>query len=130
MSRDAERFRPQSEYNKLVYERLQVAYPDLVDRKVTVLFYSALHRVNYWFDAQTGSVPKSRVERRHRVRDDISHVLDTYDDLCLTSRGARYCEGFRIRDGVRGHAARLLERPERGIPFAGRWALICRRPRA
>lgn len=118
MSRDTEWFRLQSEYNKQAYERLQVACPDLIGWKVTVLFYSALHRVNYWFDTQTGSVPKSHVERRHRVRDEIPHVFDTYGDLYLISMRARYCEGFRIRDGVRRHAAKLLERLERDIPFA------------
>ena len=39
----------QSEYNRHVYEWRQESRPDLADWKVVVLFYSALHRVNYWF---------------------------------------------------------------------------------
>ena len=59
MSRDTEWFRLQSEYNKQAYERLQVACPDLIGWKVTVLFYSALHRANYWFDTRRGAFPRA-----------------------------------------------------------------------
>ena len=117
MSIDVEWFRQQSEYNKRVYDLLHADHRDMADWKVTVLFYSGLHRINYWFGTQTGSVPCSHVERKRRVKSELRRVFDDYDDLYLMSRRARYCEGFRIGDDSRKHAAGLLERLERKIPF-------------
>lgn len=62
MSRDGEWFGLQSECNKQVHERLRAARPDRTYWGATVLFHSALHRVDCWFCMQTGSVPKSRAE--------------------------------------------------------------------
>ena len=43
-------YREQSEYNRRFYEWLHKVRPrDAHDWKVVALFYSALHRVNYWF---------------------------------------------------------------------------------
>lgn len=68
MNEKTEWFRQQSEYNKQTYERLLASHADLDDWKVTMLFYSALHRINYWLDKRTGRVPRSHVERNQRVR--------------------------------------------------------------
>ena len=120
MSIDVEWFRQQSEYNKRVYERLQADHRDMADWKVTVLFYSGLHRINYWLGTQTGRVPSSHVERKRRVKSELPRAIYDYNSLYLMSRRARYCEGFRIGDDSRRHAAGLLDRLERSIPFDDR----------
>lgn len=110
-------FKRQSEYNRDVYERLHANNSDLADWKVTVLFYSALHRVNYWFAVQTGRAPSSHFERNRRVGGELPRVFGHYKFLYLMSRRARYCEGFRIKDDARRHSVEVLGLLEKEIPF-------------
>ena len=117
MSQDAEWYRRQSEYNRSVYEWMDESRPNLADWKVTVLFYSALHRVNYWFVTQTEKVPENHVERNRRVERELPAIFDDYRDLYTMSRRARYCEGFRTDTFNRGHAVDLLDRLEKELPF-------------
>ena len=117
MSQDAEWYRRQSEYNRSVYEWMDESRPNLTDWKVVVLFYSALHRVNYWFATQTGKVPENRAGRNRRVRRELPQIFDDYRDIYTMSRRARYCEGFRTVDFHRGHAVDLLDRLTKEIPF-------------
>ena len=78
MSQEAEWLRRQGEYNRRVYGRPEADHDDLAGWKATVLFYSALHRVNYWFDARTGQVPKNHYERNRRVEDKPPAVFGGY----------------------------------------------------
>ncbi len=117
MSQDAEWYRQQSEYNRSVYEWMDESRPNLTDWKVVVLFYSALHRVNYWFVTQTGKVPENHAERNRRVRRELPQIFGRYRNLYMMSRRARYCEGFRTVDFHRGHAVDLLDILEKEIPF-------------
>ena len=76
--------------------------PNLAGWKAAVLFYSALHRVNYWFATQTEKIPESYAERNRRVRRELPHIFDDYMDIYTMSRRGRYCEGFRTVDFHRG----------------------------
>lgn len=100
-----------------VYGRPHANNSDLADWKVTVLYYSALHRVNYWFAAQAGRAPSNRFERNRRVEDELSRVLGHCKFLYLMSRRARYCEGFRIKGDARRHSVEVLGLLEKEIPF-------------
>ncbi len=117
MSQRTEWFKRQCEYNKRVYDLLHANHPGLDDWKVTVLFYSGLHRVNYWFDVQTGSAPENHTVRNQRVRVEMPSISNTYNTLYMMSRRARYCDGFRTNDAHRKLAAGLLGRLEEDIPF-------------
>ena len=120
MSTGAEWFRQQSEHSKRAYEMLHADHRGMADRKVTVQFHSGPHRINHWFGTKTGSVPCSHVEMKRRAKGELRRAFDDYDDLCLMSRRARYCEGFRAEDDSRRHAAGLLDRLEGNIPFGDR----------
>ena len=113
-------FRRQGEHSKRVYELLHADRRGMADWKVTVPFHSGLHRINHWFGTKTGSVPCSHMERKRRAKGELRRVFDDYDDLYLISRRARYCEGFRIGDDRRRHAAGLLDRLKGNIPFGDR----------
>ena len=117
MSQDAEWYRQQSEYNRSVYEWMDESRPNLTGWKAAVLFYSALHRVNYWFATQTGKVPENHAERNRRVRRELPHIFDDYRDLYELSMRARYRDGFRTHDSHRVHALDLLGRLEQGLPL-------------
>ena len=112
-------YREQSEHNRLVYELLHAAWPDEVhDWKVVALFYSGLHRVNYWLAGRTGRAPASHFERNRRVKDEVRQVFSAYRDLCLMSLRARYHDGLRTRDDHRSRALALLIQLEAALPFA------------
>ena len=96
---------------------MQEGRSDLTDWKAAVLFYSTLHRVNYWFATQTEKVPENHAERNRRVGYELPAIFDDYRDLYVMSRRARYCKGFRTDDFYRGHAVGLLDRLEKAIPF-------------
>ena len=117
MSQGAEWHRRQSEYNRRVYEWLHESRPDPTDWKVTTLFYSALHRINYWFAVQTKKVPESHAERNRRVENELPTMFDDYRDLYTLSMRARYRDGFRTHDSHRRHALLLPGRLEKGLPF-------------
>ena len=91
--------------------------PNLAGWKAAVLFYSALHRVNYWFATQTEKIPESYAERNRRVRRELPQIFGRYRNLYMMSRRARYCEGFRTVDFHRGHAVDFLDRLEKELPF-------------
>ena len=110
-------FRRQSEYNKKFCEWPHANRRDLSDWKVIPSFYSALHRVNYWFDTRTGRVPGNHTERNRRVRNELPQVRSEYGNLYVMSRRARYCDGFRIGDARRRLAARMSDRTELELPF-------------
>ena len=83
-----ERHMRQCEHNRRSYERLYTHRPDLIDRKVTALFYSALHRVNYWLIARAGQAPKSHFIRNRRVENELPQVFNVYRDLFYELAGA------------------------------------------
>lgn len=107
----------QSEYNRHFYEWLHAHRSDLLDWKVTALFYSALHRVNYWFITRTGRVPKNHLVRNRRVENELPQVFNVYRDLYFMSLRARYRDGYRTDDHYRRLALDLLNQIEREIPF-------------
>lgn len=117
MMEDAEWHREQSEYNRWVYERLVADYDDMADWKVVALFYSALHRVCYWFIKQTGRAPESHAERNRRVRHELPQVFGDYRNLYRESIRARYLDGFRVTDDRQKAAYALLCRIEKRLPF-------------
>ena len=117
MTPTLEWYRAQSEYNEQFYEWLHAARPkDAHDWKVTALFYSALHRVNYRFAKDTGRAPKSHAERNGRVRREMPRVRGDYMDLYAASIRARY-DGFRVTDDRRKSAHVLLRRIKGNLPF-------------
>ena len=75
---------------------------------MNALFYSALHRINYWLVRQTGRAPRNHAERNRRVECELPQVLDDYNDLYLLSMRARYREGHRLGDDRRESAHELL----------------------
>ena len=112
-------YREQSEHNRGIYELLQAACPDGAhDWKVTALFYSALHRINYWLLMQTGRAPGSHFKRNQRVESTLPQVFGDYNDLYIMSLQARYHDGLRTEDLHRRRALTLLNRLERALPFA------------
>ena len=117
MSQDAEWYRQQSEYNRSVYEWMDESRPNLTDWKVAVLFYSALHRANHWFAAQSEKGPENRAGRNRRVRRELPQIFGRYRNLYTMSRRERYCKGFRTVNSHRGHAVDLLDILEKEIPF-------------
>ena len=117
MTQKREWYRRQSEHSKRFYKRIAADYDDLADWKTTVLFYSALHRVNYWLDVLTGRAPKSHFERNRQVGRELPTVSDDYHALYRMSREARYSEGFRLGDARSEHAAKLMGRIEKELPF-------------
>ena len=110
-------YRELSEYNMLVYERLVADYDDLADWKVNALFYSALHRVNYWFAMNTGRAPESHFGRNRRVRHEIPRVFSDYKEPCTASSRARHCDGFRVADDRRKTACEVQCRIAKALPF-------------
>ena len=117
MTQKREWCRRQSEHSRRFYERIAAGYDDLADWKATALFRSALHRASYWLDALTGRAPKSHSERNRRVGRELPTVSDDYRALCRMSREARCSEGFRFGDARGGHAAKLMGRIEKELPF-------------
>ena len=117
---EADWYRQQGEHDTRVYEYLDAGHDELADWKVTVLLYSALHRVNHWFITQTGRVSDSHALRYRRVRHELAHAYEDCRDYAMSVR-ARYCEGFRIKDRRFKTAVGLSGRLEKKIPFtAGR----------
>ena len=111
-------YREQSERCMRFYDWLQAVRPDDVhDWKVVVLFYSALHRINYWLVKQTGRNPKNHAERNRRVESELPQVFDDYRDLYMMSLQARYYEGFGVTDDRREVAYELLCRIEKALLF-------------
>ena len=117
MTEDAEWYKAQSEYNRRVYERLVADYDDMADWKVVALFYSALHRVNYWFVVRTGRAPDNHTKRNRSVRREMQEVFVDYRDLYMDSVRARYRDGFRVSDDRRKEAHARLCRIEEKLPF-------------
>ena len=112
-------YKEQSEHNRHIYEILQSAWPDGAhDWKVTALFYSVLHRANYWLVRETGRAPRRHIERNLRVEGELPQVFGIYNDLYAMSMRARYREGFRTTDYYRGRALALPDQLERRLPFA------------
>ena len=102
-------YKEESEQNRRFYELLQATWPDKFHNwKVNALFYSALHRINYWLVRQTGRAPRNHAERNRRVECELPQVLDDYNDLYLLSMRARYREGHRLGDDRRESAHELL----------------------
>ena len=105
-------------YNEKFYERLQEAWPRYAhDWKVNSIFYSALHRINYWFAKETGRAPESHAERNRRVRLELPQVRGDYLNLYTASIRARYCDGFRVTDDRRRSSHILLCRIKKSLPF-------------
>lgn len=118
MAPTLEWYREQSKYNKQFYEWLHRVRPsDAHDWKVNVLFYSALHRVNYWFAKNTGRAPRNHTERNLRVRRELPQVFKDYRDLYMMSREARYRDGHRLGDNRRKSAVESVGRIEDELPF-------------
>ena len=68
-------YREQSEHNRAFYELVQATWPDKYhDWKVNPLFYSGLHRINYWFVKETGRAPESHFERNRQIRNRMPQV--------------------------------------------------------
>ena len=112
-------YREQSEHNRAFYEMVQATWPDRFhDWKINPLFYSGLHRINYWFVKETGWAPENHFERNQQIRNRMPQVRSDYMDLYMMSMRARYLEGFRTKDYYRGRALALLNRLERKLPFA------------
>ena len=86
MSQDAEWHRRQSEYNRRVSEWMDESRPNPADWKAAVLFYPALHRANYWFDARTERVRATLSGTVGRER--TTHVFDDCKDLLYGQAGA------------------------------------------
>ena len=82
------------------------------------MFYSALHRVNYWFDARTGRAPKNHAEGSRLVEGGPPMAFSYYKTLYLPSTRARYCEGFGLGDARRRLAVKMLDKIEKEIPFS------------
>ena len=112
-------YREQSEYNRGIYELLQAARPDGAhDWKVTALFYSGLHRVNYRLVRLTGRAPDNHFGRNRQVRRELPAVFRIYRDLFTMSIRARYRDGRRTKDYYRSRALALLNQLEQELPFA------------
>ena len=90
---------------------------DACDRKIAVLFYSVLHRINYWLVKETGRAPGSRLERNSRVEEEMQSVFKDYNDPCPTSMRTRYRDGHRPGGGRRRAAVEAADRIEAKIPF-------------
>ena len=111
-------YREQSEHNRAFYELVQATWPDKFhDWKVNPLFYSGLHRINYWFVKETGWAPESHYERKRRVECELPQVFGDYRDLYHLSMRARYLEGHRLKDYRHKSAYELLCGIEARIPF-------------
>ncbi len=111
-------YREQSKHSRAFYELVHATWPDKFhDWKVNPLFYSALHRVNYWLVRETGQAPRNHVERNRRVEVELPQVFGIYNDLYLMSMRARYRAGFRMEDLHRRDALGRLNRLERKLPF-------------
>ena len=111
-------YREQCEYNRRFYEWLHKVRPgDAHDWKVNALFYSELHRVNYWFVKGTGRAPKNHFERNRRVASELPRARKDYSDLYMMSMHARYCEGYKLKDGRRKSAAEAADRLDDELPF-------------
>ena len=114
----AEWYREQSEYNRRFYEWLQAVRPnDVHDWKVVALFYSELHRVNYWFARATGRAPKSHFGRNLRVGRELPRTRKDYRELYMMSMRARYRDGHRFEDDRREAAVKVADRIEERLPF-------------
>ena len=111
-------YREQSKYNRRFYEWLQAVRPhDVHDWKIVALFYSELHRVNYWFAKDTGRAPDNHFERNRRVWREQPRVRKDYGDLYMMSMRARYRDGHRIGDDRREAAVDIADRIEGELPF-------------
>ena len=111
-------YREQSDHNRVFYELVHATWPDKYhDWKVTPLFYSGLHRINYWLVRETGRAPESHFERKRLVGRKLPQVFKDYRDLYELSMRARYLEGYRLGDDRRGSAYERLCGIEERLPF-------------
>ena len=111
-------YREESEQNRRFYELVQATWPDKFHNwKVNALFYSALHRINYWLVRETGRAPRNHAERNRRVEGELPQVFGDYIDLYALSMRARYREGHRLKDYRRESAYERLCRIEGMLPF-------------
>ena len=111
-------YKEQSERCRWFYDWLQAVRPgDAHDWKVVALFYSILHRINYWLVRQTGRDPRNHAERNRRVENELPQVFDDYRNLYMMSMQARYYEGFDVTDDRRKSAYEILCRIEKALPF-------------
>ena len=84
---------------------------------MSALFYSALHRINYWLVMQTGQAPRNHAERNRRVEGELPLVLDDYNDLYELSMQARYRKGHMLEDDRHKSAYERLCDIEEMLPF-------------
>ena len=111
-------YREQCEYNRWFYEWLHKVRPrDAHDWKVNALFYSELHRVNYWFAKETGRAPRNHFGRNRRVEDELPRAHKDYKKLYLMSMRARYRDGHRLKDNRREEAVKIADRIAERLPF-------------
>ena len=111
-------YRGESEDSRIFYELVQATWPDKFHNwKVNALFYSGLHRINYWLVKETGLAPRNHAERNRRVRGELPQVRVDYGDLYLLSMRARYLEGHRLKDYRRKSAYERLRGIEKRLPF-------------
>ena len=83
---------------------------------MTVLLRSALHRVNYWFDAKAGQGPKNHFEGNLRIENAPPAAFNCCKTLCLSSTRARCRGGLGLEDARRRPAAGVLDKIEENIP--------------
>ena len=108
----------QGGYNKRFHERFhKVGSRDAHDWKISALFYSELHRINYRFTKETGRAPENHFERNRRVARELPRARKDHGDLYMMSMQARYSEGHKLEDDRRMSAAEAADRLDDELPF-------------
>ena len=81
----------QSAHNKGAHDLLEGSAPKYIDWQITVLFYAALHAVNFYFELQGIPAPRYHRERLSLIRQHLPAISDEYKNLQFLSEQARYC---------------------------------------
>lgn len=105
----------QSGHNKDAWGFLSTKTPKYLDWEITVLLYSALHRINHYFERHGFTVPASHFKRNKMVEQELPHVYESYRRLHVLSMQSRY-DASRILNADRKEALRMYADVAESLP--------------
>lgn len=88
----------QSTHNKNACDFLGAARSEYVDWQITMLFYSALHLTNQYFEFRGIPIPDRHNQRLESVRRELPDIIEAYKNLKVLSEQSRYEGRGRVDD--------------------------------
>ncbi len=107
-----------SKYNKDTADYLYDKTPNHMDWEVVVIFYAAIHLINYKLEKKNKPVPKRHETRLESVERFFPEIASEYHTLYSLSRAARYCN-IKISKNSRDFAKKCLSSIESQLEKRG-----------